>query len=364
MKKIKLSLSILMLLPLASCEIEGINSDTPVEIAGEPTPGKLFDISTDNSGVVRITPTGTGLSRSVVEFGHGTGVAATANVSAGQSVTHTYPEGKYTVTIKTYDLAGRETITAYPLEVKFVAPKNLKIDVATAGLSVTVTPTADYAKGGYRIDFGDGTAVTTIAEGKNATHTYAKAGDYKITVTALSGGAATATADTTVKVTKPFSLPVTFDDPDVSYGIGGVFGGVDAPVVANPFISTANPSAQVWKFVKNAGAESWAGTWTPLAAPGGTPINIDNGSKFTMLVYATETGRMLHFQLESGSNGVANQGIDIPITVANQWQLLTFDFSALNIPAGTTFSQYVVQYNLAEKGKGEVVYIDNITQIK
>lgn len=353
-----------MLLPLASCEIEGINSDTPIEITGESTANKLFDITSDNSGVVRITPTGAGLSRSVVEFGHGSGVASTANLAAGQSVTHTYPEGKYTVTVKSYDLAGRETIATYPLEVKFAAPKNLKIDAAIAGLSVVVTPTAELAKGGYRIDFGDGTAVTTIADGKSATHTYAKPGEYKITVTALSGGAATTTGDTTVKVTKPFSLPVTFDDPDVSYGIGGVFGGVDAPVVANPFINADNPSANVWKFVKNAGAESWAGTWTPIAAPGGTPINIDNGAKFTMLVYATETGKTLHFQLEGGSNNVANQGIDVPITVANKWQLLTFDFSALNIPAGTTFGQYVVQYNLAESGKGEVIYIDNITQIK
>ena len=65
-------------------------------------------------------------------------------------------------------------------------------------------------------------------------------------------------------------------------------------------------------------------------------------------------------KIEQGSNGVANQVLKMPITVANQWQEIVFDFSS--VPAGTTFKQLVFRYNDAAKGTGEVIYIDNVTQ--
>lgn len=365
MKNIRIFLSLITIsLFTTACEIEGINNVVPnVADANAGNYNKIFDISTDNSGTVRITPVGNGISRSTVQFGHGTGAASSASVMAGQSVTHVYPEGNYTVTVTSYDLSGKETVTTYPLAVKFTAPADLKINTQVSGFTVTVNPTAVNAKGGYTVKFGDvaGEKGVTVKDGSSATHTYAKAGVYTITVTALSGGAATTTATTEITIFNPFSLPVTYDDPYTNYGVGGVFGGVEAAVVDNPFSGGINTSSKVWKFTKTANAESWAGTWTPLGAPDGVPINIDNGKKFKMMVYATETGKKLHFQLEAGDY---KQGVDVPITVANQWQEITFDFSSLNIPAGQVFSQYVFQYNLSDKGTGEVIYIDNITQTK
>lgn len=361
MKNIRIFLSLIAVALFAiSCEVEGISTVVPsVTDANAGNNSKIFDISTDNTGTVRITPLGTGVSKSTVQFGHGSGASASATVMPGQSVTHAYPEGNYSVTITSYDLSGKETVTTYPLLVTYVAPTNLKIATEVSGLKVKVTPTAVNAKGGYKVFFGDvaNEAGVIIPEGGNISHTYPANGTYTIKVIALSGGKATTEATTSVTVFVINPLVVTFDDPAVNYYEGGVFGGVGVDVIDNPFSGGINTTAKVWKFTKGTGAETWAGTWTPVK----NGISIDNGQKFKVWVYATETGKSLHFQLEAGDY---KPGIDVPITVANQWQELTFDFSSLNIPAGQIFSQYVFQYNLSGSGAGEVIYIDNITQTK
>jgi hypothetical protein len=205
------------------------------------------------------------------------------------------------------------------------------------------------------------TLVGTLGNPFTGMHNYAP-GVYTLTVIALSGGKATSTKTFPIVVYGAFTLPVTYENPIQNYRIGGSFGGADATVVDNPFKTGINTSDKIWKFTKNVGAEVYAGTYTPLASPNGVPINIDNGSKFKMMVYSSEVGKNLHFQIEDG-NGYT-PGIDVPITVANQWQELTFDFSGSGIPAGKIFNQYVFQYDLPSKGTGTVIYIDNITQIK
>lgn len=358
---------------LNSCEIDGLNNDTSyIKSAGSANSNKIFDISTDNSGTVKITPIGEGASKFLVAFGHGSGINASALVLPGNSTTHKYPEGSYTVTITTYDVAGKETVNTYPLKVTYTAPIELKATPELSGYKINVSLSAKNAMGGFLVYFGDKTneVGTPVAGSANSSgevtatvsHTYTTSGNFTVKVVALSGGAAQATTSQVVKVFNPFTLPITYDNEFQNYNLGGVFGGVDAAVVDNPFSGGLNTSAKVWKFTKSTGAETWAGTWTPMSSPNSVPINIDNGTKFKMLVYATETGKALHFQLEQPSTGGGNRAIDVNIPVANQWVELTFDFASLNIPAGTTFGQYVFQYNLAGSGTGEVIYIDNITQ--
>lgn len=373
MKKITIIFSFLFaLFLLNSCDIDGLN-DSNFTTSESANLNKIFDISTDNSGAVKITPTGEGASKFVVLFGHGTGVNSSASILPGQNVVHNYPEGSYTVTIKSYDLAGKETVNTYPLVVTYVAPTNLTVNTDLAAYTLNLSASAKNAVGGFLVYFGDvtnevGTPLagtlnsSGLIESSTLSHNYASAGTYTVKVVALSGGAAQTIETKTITVFNPYSLPITYEDPNQNYGIGGTFGGVDAAVVDNLFSGGINTSSKVWRFTKNAGAASWAGTWTPIASPNGVPINIDNGSKFKMLVYATETGKSLHFQLEQPSSGIGNQSVDVPIAAANEWQELTFDFGTLGIPAGTTFKQIVFQYNLAGDGAGEVIYIDNVTQ--
>lgn len=369
MKKIILSLSIFTLVLATSCSTpDGIDSD--LSAVDSTNPGnfdRIFDISTNNSGLVKVTPLAEGVTQSVITFGHGTATPTT--VFAGSSATHNYPEGSYTVSIKSIDIAGKETTNEYPLQITYRVPENITANTNNfAGTVLNLTAEADYANG-MQVIWGDGGAgeVPTLMTGTLggtftvAGHNYAP-GVYTLTVIALSGGAATATATYPITVYAPFSLPITYESPIQNYGIGGVFGGVSSAVVANPFPGGINTSAHVWRFTKPNGAETWAGTWTPIAAPNGVPINTNNGNKFKVMVYATEVGKPLHFQLEQGSGGFPNTGVDVAPTVANQWQELTFDFGSAGIPAGTTFGQIVFQYNLPGSGTGEVIYIDNVTQ--
>lgn len=82
MKNIKLILGLfLTVFVLNSCEIDGINTDTSyINSASSANSNKIFDISTDNSGAVKITPVGEGASKFLVAFGHGTGINASALV--------------------------------------------------------------------------------------------------------------------------------------------------------------------------------------------------------------------------------------------------------------------------------------------
>ncbi|HRG18258.1 MAG TPA: PKD domain-containing protein [Flavobacterium lutivivi] len=364
MKKIFLKLTFLVIvLAFNSCSQEGIDGD--VSSLNSVTSGnfdKIFDVSNDNSGLVRITPLGEGMSKSVVTLGHGTDEPTT--VFPGASVSHNYPEGSYTVTIESFDLAGNSTTNTYPLQIVYRAPENVSVNANVAGHDVTVSATADYANG-FLVYFGDvaNETPTSMAVGQTLpAHTYASAGNYTITVVALSGGAATTTETVNVLIYNPYSLPITYEDPFQNYGIGGTFGGVNVSKVANPFSGGINTSANVWQYTKTNGAASWSGTWTPLAAPNGTPINIDNGSKIKVMVYATEAGKNLNVEIEQGSNGVSNKILKMPVPVANQWTEIEFDFGTFGIPAGTTFKQLVFRYNDIADGFGEVIYIDNVTQ--
>ncbi|SEG00866.1 hypothetical protein SAMN05421847_1272 [Halpernia humi] len=369
MKKLKLIISLvaISLVSFTSCDVNGLGDAPDLSSATSANLNKIFDISTNNSGNVKITPIGEGITKSTVLFGDGTGGSSSADVLPGQSTSHTYPEGNYTVTIKTYSLSGEETTTTYPLVVTFSAPTNIKLEQSFSGTTLSLSATADNANG-IQVLWGDGGAneVPTTLTGSlgnpfTGMHNYAP-GVYTLTVKALSGGAATSSKTFPIVVFGPFSLPVTYENPIQNYNGGGSFGGADVAVVDNPSKTGINTSEKVWRITKNVGAEVWAGTYTPLASPNGVPINIDNGSKFKIMVYSSEIGKSLHFQLEDG-NGYT-PGIDVPITVANQWQELTFDFSAAGIPAGKIFNQYVFQYNLAANGSGEIVYVDNITQTK
>ncbi len=374
MKNIKLILGLFTaMFILNSCEIDGLNSDTShINSASSANSNKIFDISTDNSGAVKITPIGEGASKFLVAFGHGTGINASALVLPGHSVTHNYPEGSYNVTITTYDVGGKETVNTYPLKVTYSTPTELKVTSGLSGYKINLDLSAKNAKGGFLVYFGDktnevGTPVAGTANSSGdvtatVSHTYATSGNFTVKVVALSGGAAQATTSQVFKIFDPFTLPITYDNEFQNYSLGGTFGGVNVAVVDNPFSGGINTSSKVWSYTKTVNAASWSGTWTPLASPNGVPINIDNGSKIKVLVYSTEVGKKLNVEIEQGSNGVGNKILKVANTVANQWEELTFDFGTLGIPAGTTFKQLVFRYNDSAAGTGEVIYIDNVTQ--
>jgi hypothetical protein len=365
MKNIKLIFSFVLLLAVTiSCSIpDGIDQDTSfLSSAASGNVAKIFDISTDNSGIVKITPTGDGVTSFTVKYGHGTGATSSAVVAPGGSTSHVYPEGSYTVTIVSSDIAGQQSTATYPLVVTYRAPENLVVDAVISGYTVKVSVKASYAKS-FLVYFGDvaNEVGTPLAIGATTPlHTYAAGGSYNVKVVALSGGVAKTESITPVVIYDPLALPYTCELASQNYMAGGTFGGVNYSIVANPFSSGLNTSSKVAKFEKPVNAEEWAGTWKPFDVA----MDLSTGTKIKMLVYATEVGKKVGIELQGSTNGAPNTSIFVATTVANQWQELVFDTTdpAISpaIPAGAKFKQLNINYNRPNKGLGEVIYIDNI----
>lgn len=363
MKTIKLIFSIVFLLAVTiSCTDEsGIDTDASFSNTPSTDLSNIFEISTDNSGDVRIKPYGEGIVSFAVAYGDGSN--ETVTLAPGISTVHSYPEGTYNVTITATDIAGVKTVSTYPLVVIYRAPVDLAITKVIEASDMIVSASAEYAKS-FLVYYGDvaNEVPTPMAIGEVLPpHTYPAPGEYNLKVVALSGGAATSELTQQVIIYAPFSLPITYENPIQNYNIGGTFGGVNTAIIDNPVSGGIDTSAKVWQYTKTVGAENWSGTWTPLAPPNGVPIDTKNGNKIKVMVYATETGKMLNLELEQASNNLPNQIYKLPITVANQWQELVYDLGP-GVPSGTTFKQLVFRYNDVAKGTGEVIYIDNITQ--
>lgn len=362
MKKITFLYSAFLLMLLASCTKEdGISKDLSfLSSASSSNVNKIFDISNDNSGNVKITPVGQGVSSFTVNYGHGTGAGASAVVMPGNSTTHVYPEGTYNVVIVAKDVAGKETSTTHELKVTYRAPENVQINI---GNDMSVSASALYAKS-FLVYYGDvaNETGTPLAVGQTLPAHIYPAGTttpYSLRVVALSGGAAT------TSVTKPlFGFPITFETAGVDYFFG-TFGNVVFSKVANPSATGLNTSAMVGKYEKPNGAESWSGTYSPL----NIPLNLAHGKKVRMLVYnptAANIGKRVNVELEAAvaGTGATPNGVGVikmPITTSGAWEELVFDFSTIPAISNTArFNQLVLRFNEVAGGAGEVIYIDNI----
>lgn len=364
MKKISIICSFALLLVVAvSCTTkDGVDQDLAfLNSAATANTNKIFDISTDNSGKVRITPVGDGVASSLVTFGHGTGAAATATVVAGSNTTHVYPEGTYTVSIAFTDIAGVQTVTTYPLAVTYRIPENLAVTITQSVHNVKVKASANYAAS-YMVYFGDVTneAGTALATGAEVSHDYATSGNYSVKVVALSGGAAKAEKITAITVTDPFGFPIDFENAFVSYFFGTFGDGQKFATEANPKSAGLNTSAKVGKFTR--GQQGWSGTYSPL----NDPIDFAKGKKVKVLAYNPDpalVGKKINVELEWAVGGVPSNGVAVvkmPFTTSGAWEEIVFDFSGIaGIPAGTKFTQLVLRFNDSTDGAGAVIYVDN-----
>ena len=363
MNKSKLIYSILFLIVAATgcAKEDGIDKDTSfINTTASANLSKIFDISNDNSGMVKITPIGDGASSYTVDFGNGTGASSSAVVMPGNNASHAYPEGTYTVTITSFDLSGKGTVNTYPLAVTYRAPENLGVDIMNVGGNVAVSATALYAKS-FLVYYGDvaNEVGTPLAVGQTTpAHVYPAGGPFDLKVVALSGGAAKIQ-----KVITLFGLPLTFEIPTMNNFFGTFGGGQGFATVDNPNPSGINASEKVGKFIR--GYESWSGTYSPL----NIPIDFAQGKRIKIMAYNSDPaliGKKLNLELEAAVGGTPSNGVavlKVPFTTSGAWEELVFDFSTnANIPANTRFSQLVLRFNDNTDGAGSVIYVDNFRQ--
>jgi hypothetical protein len=357
MRKLKFIYSILFVALLATgCSKEGIDEDLSfLNTGGSSNLSEIIQVTDDNSGIVKFTPLGQGASRFTFDFGHNGDVAS---ITAGETATHAYPEGAYTVTITTFDISGRGTAKTYPLNVTYRAPENLAVNISA---DMKVSAEALYANS-FLVYYGDvaNETPTPMAVGETLpAHIYPAGGPYDLTVVAQSGGAAT-----TQSVKTLFGFPLTFESPTMEYFFG-TFGNTVFSKVANPSSTGLNTSAMVGKYAKPTGAETWSGTYSPL----NIPINFAHGNKVKLMIYnpdAANIGKLFNVELESAveNTGATPNGVGVlkmPLTTSGAWEELTFDFSTIAAIGSTArFGQLVFRFNDVAPGSGEVIYVDNI----
>lgn len=138
------------------------------------------------------------------------------------------------------------------------------------------------------------------------------------------------------------NLPLDFESQTTTYNFTDFDGGKTSKI-ANPITSGINASATVIKLVKDTGAV-WAGSKITLSS------NIDFTTKrvFKVKVLSPVAGIKLTLKFEGAS--FAFQKESAPITSANVWEELTFDFS-LNATNNKN-NQLVFIFDLGKKGDG------------
>jgi hypothetical protein len=130
------------------------------------------------------------------------------------------------------------------------------------------------------------------------------------------------------------------------------FGGSTYAVVDNPTVGGINTSSKVGQYIK--GTEgSWAGIVTDLSST----IDLSANTLFKYKVLSPVTGRAL-FKLESSTGNPAPVEIFADVTKTNEWEELTFDFSA----ASTGAYDRIALFLDFDNNNGGTFYIDDIHQ--
>jgi hypothetical protein len=162
-------------------------------------------------------------------------------------------------------------------------------------------------------------------------------------------------------------LPVTFDSPNVAYGLLGFGGADDSTIVADP----TNPANQVGKVVKSATAELWAGTTLTADGTRGFANKVPftaSATRMTVRVWSPDAGIQVRLKVEDRTNPGISVETEATTTEASAWQTLTFNFA--NQAAGTpplnlanTYDKASIFFNFGVTGAAagaKTYYFDDV----
>jgi len=97
--------------------------------------------------------------------------------------------------------------------------------------------------------------------------------------------------------------------------------------------------------VKNPG-QPWGGSFLTLSEP--IPFSISR--TFKMKVFSPRVGAKVLLKVENSSNPGINFEKEVTTTVANGWEELTFDYSAIN--TANSYDRIVMIFELGTPGDG------------
>ncbi len=139
-------------------------------------------------------------------------------------------------------------------------------------------------------------------------------------------------------------LPLTFESTSLNYTWTNFDGG-NVTMIDNPHVSGMNTSARVGRMVKNAG-QVWGGSFINLDVP----INYSSNKTMRMKVYSPRVGAKVLLKVENQANPSLNFEREVSTSVANAWEDLTFDYSAIN--TANIYNRVVLIFELGTPGNG------------
>jgi len=141
--------------------------------------------------------------------------------------------------------------------------------------------------------------------------------------------------------TNPVTLPVTFEDEEVNYGLTD-FGGNVSEIIVDP----TDDNNHVAKTIKTETAETWAGTTVGEPVGFQTPIPFAEGSTtMSVAVWSPTADTPIRLKVEASNDPTITCETEAMTTMAETWEVLEFDFS--NEAPGTAELNLANSYNKA-----------------
>jgi hypothetical protein len=120
------------------------------------------------------------------------------------------------------------------------------------------------------------------------------------------------------------ALDFECEGPEEFSFFGEKDGTITIAYAENPDASGINTSKQVVEVIQTAGIEPWAGFFFDLAAK----VDFTTNQTIKIKVYSDAVGQNINLKLEDSTDGSISKETSVMTTVANEWEELSFIFSA------------------------------------
>jgi hypothetical protein len=356
MKIIKSINVLLLAILLSACASDNEVFETVDSIAAPSNISADIIISQDNTGSVTITPNGEGASQFEIYFNDGSD--ENAILSIGESVERMYPEGNYQVKIVGIGLNDQSTEVLVPLVVSFLPPENLIVTIENDpanNFKINISATADYATM-FEVYFGDvlNEEPSLLMTDEIISHIYSEVGEYEVRVIARSGVDGAIETSQIVVISDIVFAYELFQDFEGTPPIFTEFGDIGSTqVVTNPDLGGINTTNNTAHLDKAIGSEVWGGTFFEL---NNQAIDFGGIKKMRFKTYSPFVGKVVKLKLENADASITHE-VDMVTTVANSWELLTFDF--VDAPEAE-YIRVVVFFDFGTIGDGTLYYFDQM----
>ncbi len=324
-----------------------------------------FRVSDDDSGDVTVVATGAGFQLFSFFFGDVEDEEPTV-ILPGRDVTHTYPEGTFTMKVIGQSAGGSTQEMTQEIVVSFTPPANLVTNIAIDNRDVTVTPEADNAAV-FEIFFGDvdNEEPTVVMPGSSADHTYAEDGQYVIRTVARSASVNTLERKDTIQVellTEPETAAPTPTQADAS--VISMFSDAYTDVAVDTWRTVWSDADFEDVVLAGSAVKKYSNLNFVGIETTSTPIDASAMTHFSLDVWTANITEFRIKLVDFGADGVFGGGDDveheISITDPVQTSWVSLDIPLSDFTGLTTRSSIQQLIFSGDPSGSGVVFIDNI----